>query len=54
MPTPYLTELGKLQDSIPARPTAEVLRTIREELSPELAGEFGAGRFCQLSGGSSI
>jgi uncharacterized protein (DUF2267 family) len=25
-----------------ARPTAEVLRTIREELSPELAGEFGA------------
>jgi hypothetical protein len=43
MPTPYLTELGKLQDSIPARPTAEVIATVRAELGPELAHQLIEG-----------
>lgn len=43
MPTPYLAELSKLQDSIPARPIEEVTKTITEELSPELAQRILAG-----------
>jgi aarF domain-containing kinase len=37
MPPAYVKELGKLQDSIPNRPLAEVVATIRQELPPELA-----------------
>ena len=43
MPPSYLKELGKLQDSIPARPLSEVLATIREELSADLAERLLGG-----------
>lgn len=43
MPTPYLQQLGKLQDSIPARPIEEVTKTIAEELPSELAQHIIAG-----------
>ena len=43
MPTPYLAELGKLQDSIPSRPTAEVVATVRAELGDELADKLLIG-----------
>ena len=43
MPPSYLKELGKLQDSIPARPMSEVLATIREELPADLAERLLGG-----------
>jgi aarF domain-containing kinase len=43
MPTPYLSQLSKLQDSIPARPIEEVTKTITEELPSKLAQKILAG-----------
>ena len=43
MPTPYLVQLSKLQDLIPARPIEEVTKTITEELL-NLAQKILAGR----------